>query len=325
MTTQTAHAAASPSRRGVLALIPLPDATVDALQRDYALRYHPNGATDELLEQLRTEPVSAIVTNGSTGLTAAQMARLPALEIVSAFGAGYENVDVAAAARRGIVVTHAPGANASTVADHAIGFMLALARGYAPLTEAVRIGRWRNARAERPTLTGATLGIVGMGRIGRLIATRASAFSMTIGYHTRHPHADVAYRHSSDLRQLAAASDFLVIACPGGAATRHLVDRAVLRALGPEGYVVNISRGSVLDTSALIDALREHDIAGAGLDVIEGEPDVPVALLHCDDVLLTPHIAGRSPASLAAQRSALLASLAQHFSGAPVEFAVRGT
>ncbi|CAG4922941.1 2-hydroxyacid dehydrogenase [Paraburkholderia saeva] len=313
---------AHPTRRQVLALIPLPGATVDALQREYTLHYHPDGATLTVFQQLHTQPVTAVVTNGSTGLTDVQMAQLPALEIVCAFGAGYENVDVAAAARRGIVVTHAPGANADTVADHALGFMLALARGYAPLTEAVRAGRWRSARDERPTLTGATLGIVGMGRIGRLIATRATAFSMETGYHTRHPHDAVAYRHYSDLTQLAAASDFLVIACPGGAATRHLVNRAVLRALGPAGYVVNISRGSVLDTSALIDALREGEIAGAGLDVIEGEPEVPAALLHCESVLLTPHVAGRSPASLTAQRDALLASLAQHFCGVPVEFAV---
>ncbi|MFM0735159.1 2-hydroxyacid dehydrogenase [Paraburkholderia sediminicola] len=307
----------------VLALIALPDATLDALRRDYTLHYHPDGWGDALPAGIDPVSLRAVVTNGSTGLSDAQMVALPALEIVSAFGAGYENVDVAAALRRGIVVTHAPGANAATVADHAIGLLLALARGYAPLTEAVRAGRWRASRAERPTLTGARLGLVGMGRIGRLIATRAQGFDMTLGYHGRQPHADAPGRYYADLTELAADSDFLVIACNGGPSTKHLVGRKVLQALGPTGYVVNVSRGSVLDTQALIDALAHAAIAGAGLDVIEDEPAVPPALLDHPDVLITPHIAGRSPASSIAQRDALLASLSQHFAQAPVEFAVR--
>lgn len=307
----------------VLALIPLPDATLDALRRAYTLHYLPDGWSETWPAGVDLTTVRAVVTNGSTGLSEARMAALPALEIVSAFGAGYENVDVAAAARRGIVVTHAPGANAATVADHAIGLLLALARGYAPLTNAVRSGNWRTSRGERATLTGARLGIVGMGRIGRLIAARAQGFDMTLGYHTRGPHADAPGRYYSRLTELAAASDFLVIACNGGPATKHLVDREVLYALGPHGYVVNVSRGSVLDTRALLDALAERAIAGAGLDVIEHEPEVPFELLDHPDVLVTPHIAGRSPASLIAQRDALIGSLTQHFTRTPVEFAVR--
>lgn len=313
----------SASGTDVLALIALPDATLDALRRGYTLHYHPDGWDAALSAEVDPATLRAVVTNGSTGLSAAQMAALPALEIVSAFGAGYENVDVAAATRRGIVVTHAPGANAATVADHAIGLLLALARGYAPLTYAVRAGRWQASRAERPTLTGARLGLLGMGRIGRLIAARAQGFDMTLGYHARRPHADAPGRYYAELTELAADSDFLVIACNGGAATRHLVNREVLQALGPHGYVVNVSRGSVLDTQALIDALAHAAIAGAGLDVIEDEPEVPAALLDHPGVLITPHIAGRSPASLIAQRDALLASLSQHFARAPIEFAVR--
>ncbi|RDU96711.1 2-hydroxyacid dehydrogenase [Trinickia dinghuensis] len=305
-------------RPGVLVLIPLPEETLEALRRDYVLRYQPDGRAPIT----PTAAVRAVVTNGSTGLGDTLMAALPALEIVCAFGAGYENIDLESAVRRGIVVTHAPGANAATVADHAIGLMLALARGFAPLTQAVRQGQWHASRSARPTLTGAALGIVGMGRIGRLIAARAQGFAMTIGYHGRSPHDDAPGRYYSELEQLAENSDFLVAACNGGAATRHLIDRNVLRALGPRGYVVNVARGSVLDTEALLHALREQDIAGAGLDVIEGEPDVPAALLDHPDVLVTPHVAGRSPASLHAQHSALLATLAQHFGGARVERAV---
>ncbi|WP_176046686.1 2-hydroxyacid dehydrogenase [Burkholderia sp. BCC1644] len=308
------------ARLAVLALVPLPDMTLDALRRDYVLHYHPDGMPAELPE---AGTIRAVVTNGTCGLDDMRIARLPALEIVCAFGAGYENVDVAAAARRGIVVTHAPGTNAATVADHAIGMLLALARGYAPLTGAVRAGRWHASRAARPTLTGAALGVIGMGRIGRLIAARAQGFDTTLGYHARAPHDDAPGRYYADLVQLAADSDFLVIACHGGPATRHLVDRTVLRALGPHGYVVNVARGSVLDTAALLDALDAGELAGAGLDVFEHEPDVPAALFGHPDVLVTPHVAGRSPAAWLAQRDALLSSLAQHFSRLPVEFAVR--
>jgi len=268
------------------------------------------------------ETIRAVVTNGSTGLSDVQMAQLLALEIVCAFGAGYENVDVEAAARRGIVVTHAPGTNAETVADHAFGMLLALARGYAPLTAAVQQGRWQQSRQARPTLAGASLGIVGMGRIGRLIAARAHGFAMKVGYHGRRAQADAPGRYYASPAALAAASDFLVIACNGGPETRHLINRSVLQALGSSGYVVNVSRGSVLDTRALLDALDAGEIAGAGLDVIENEPEVPAELFRHRNVLITPHMAGRSPASWLAQRDALLASLSQHFARKRVQLAV---
>lgn len=303
----------------VLTLIALPESTLDALRKQYTLHHCPDGMPHDVPD---AASIRAVVTNGSTGLSDAQMALLPALEIVSAFGAGYENVDVSAATRRGIVVTHAPGTNADTVADHAFGMLLALARGYAPLTAAVQQGRWQQSRQARPTLTGATLGIVGMGRIGRLIAARAQGFAMMIGYHGRRPQSDAPGRYYANLEALAAASDFLVVACNGGPETWHLVNRPVLQALGKSGYVVNVSRGSVLDTQALLYALDAGEIAGAGLDVIENEPEVPAALFRHRNVLITPHMAGRSPASWLAQRDALLASLSQHFARSRVELAV---
>jgi D-3-phosphoglycerate dehydrogenase len=264
----------------------------------------------------------AVVTNGSIGLDATGMARLPQLEIVLTFGAGYENVDVAAAHARGIVVAHAPGMNDATVADHAVGMLLALARGYAPLDRAVRAGHWEAARGERPTLNGARLGIIGLGRIGARIAARAAAFDMEVSYHTRSPKAEVPWRHCADPLAMARESHYLVVACPGGVATKHLVNAAVLDALGPQGYLVNIARGSVVDTAALTDALLEGRIAGAGLDVIEDEPAVPPALLACERVLFTPHIAGRSPAAIRAQGDLLLSNLAAHFGGRPLQYAV---
>lgn len=298
-----------------LVLIPLPQRMRAALEATYAL-CAPVGVNNGVLAvPPGAAPIRAVVTNGSTGITGAQIEQLPGLEIICAFGAGYENVDVAAARARGILVTHAPGANDATVADHALGLMLALARGFTVLDAAVRRGEWHQARTERATLNGGRLGIIGLGRIGAKVAARAAAFDMQVSYCTRRPHPGVPWQHCADVEQLARDSDFLVVACPGGAATRHMVNAAVLKALGPEGFLVNISRGSVVDTAALVAALESGAIAGAGLDVFEDEPAIPAALLQCRNTVFTPHIAGRSPASIAAQTDMLLASLAAHFGG----------
>ena len=296
-------------RLHVLALIPLPAATRAALASIYTV--HEGTSTSSV----PWEDIAAVVTNGTTGLSAAQMERMPALRIACAFGAGYEAVDLDAAGQRGVVVAHAPGANDETVADHALGFLLALSRGYGALTAAVRAGGWHGLRAARPTLNGATLGIIGMGRIGKAIARRAVGFGMQVRYCTRGPRNDLPYHHEPSLPALAEASDYLVAACPGGPATHHIVDGPVLAALGPAGFFVNVARGSVVDTEALVQALRRGGIAGAGLDVFEYEPEVPAALRALDNVLLTPHMAGRSPASEAAQTTVLLASLADCFAG----------
>lgn len=299
-------------RARVVALIPLPRRAAVAVEERYELRALADAAG-----------ARAVITNGSTGLTSAQIDQLPGLEIVCAFGAGHENLDVAAARRRGIVVTHAPGANDATVADHAVGLMLAVARGFTVLDPAVRRGEWHSARGERPTLNGGRLGIIGLGRIGAKIAARAAAFDMHIAYSTRTPRTDVQWRHCADLEQLARESDFLVVACPGGAATRHLVNAGVLDALGPEGVLINIARGSVVDTAALVAALESGRIAGAGLDVFEGEPEIPPALLKCPNTVFTPHMSGRSPAAIALQTDMLLASLDAHFSGRDVPCQLR--
>jgi len=168
-------------------------------------------------------------------------------------------------------------------------------------------------------VSGKKLGILGMGRIGQGIARRAAGgFEMQIGYVSRHPHDIEHYRYFDDPVALAAWCDFLVVAIPGGAATRHLVGPVVLDALGAEGFLINIARGSVVDTSALIEALAQHRIAGAALDVIEGEPHVPAALLQLDNVILTPHVAGRSPEAVEATVRLVLDNLHAHFSGQPL-------
>lgn len=299
----------------LVSLIPLPQETLDALTACYEVR--STTLIDDLPNSTR-----AVVTNGTTGLGKDAMQRLPELGLVCSFGAGYENIDRVAAAARGIIVSNAPGTNVATVADHAIGFLLALTRRQETLSRAVKSGHWATSRAARPTLTGATVGIVGMGRVGRLVAKRASAFDMTINYFDVAEQDNVEGRYFSDVNSLAGSSDFLVLTCPGGKATYHLVDREVLRALGPDGYLVNVARGTVVDTDALVQALASDEIAGAALDVIESEPEIPAELLSDDRVLITPHMAGRSPASFQAQTDALLSSLSEYFAGKTVTRAI---
>lgn len=289
---------------------------MDVLRQRYVVHYAPEGPNGDVLDRYRGSGVRAVVTNGSTGFTDAQMEKLPGLGMVCCFGAGYEGVDLKAAQRRGIVVTNAPGANDATVADHALALALGIARGLPAFDRAVREGRWSESRAERPTMNGSRAGIIGLGRIGMGIARRAAAFEMSVAYHTRTPRPDVPWRHFPGARELARESDFLFIACPGGPSTRHMVDQGVLDALGPSGYLVNIARGSVVSTPALIAALGGGRIAGAALDVIEGEPAVPPELLASERVLFTPHIAGRSPAALQRQLDMLCANLA-HLAGKP--------
>ena len=299
----------------VLALIPLPQHTVDALSAAYTLVHQPESAGAPELGKEEAAGIVAVVTNGTTGCSAMLMDRLPALKLVASFGAGYERVDVEAARSRGVAVSHAPGANAATVADHAIGFALALARNYCGLSAAVKAGQWKNSRTERATLNGATVGIIGMGRVGQLIARRAGAFDAQVAYHDLAPREGVAGRHVASVQALAEASDFLIAACPGGKSTYHLVNLQVLTALGPRGYFVNVSRGTVVDTADLVQALREERIAGAAVDVLEEEPEVPQALRELSNVLITPHIAGRSPAALLAQKDIVLQSIAQALAG----------
>jgi lactate dehydrogenase-like 2-hydroxyacid dehydrogenase len=270
------------------------------------------------------EGIRAVLTNGSTGFDAAEIAALPRLEIVCALGVGYEKIDLEAARARGIVVTNGPGTNDAAVADHAMALLLAAARGIVGADRAVRRGEWKQARQLRPQIAGKKLGILGLGNIGAQIAHRAAAgFAMSVAYHNRKPREGISWLHLASPVALAAWADFLVVATPGGAATRHLVDAAVLAALGPQGFLVNIARGSVVDTAALIDALRREAIAGAALDVIEGEPVVPAELAALSNVVLTPHIAGRSPEAVQAMADLVIENLTAHFAGRPLLTPVR--
>lgn len=291
--------------------IPVSDICLSRLSQSYDVITLPQGLGSGSPE-IDFSGVWAVLTNGSTGMSDAEMGRLPDLKLVSAYGAGYENVDVEAARRRGIRVTHAPNTNTETVADHALTLMLAISRDICRRDRLLREGAWGAIRSARPTLSGATLGIIGLGNIGKAVARRGEAFGMRVAYTTRNPVTQVDWQHVADPVALASMCDFLVVACPGGPATRHLVDHRMLSALGPDGFLVNVSRGMVVDTAALVEALRESQIAGAGLDVFEGEPELPAGLAGLDNVVLTPHMAGRSPAAENAQIDVFLHNLAAH-------------
>ena len=267
--------------------------------------------------------VRAVLTNGRGGLGGDEMAMLPNLEIVCAVGAGYEAIDLDTARSRGIAVANCPDANASAVADSAMMLLMATTRHLLQADRFVRAGGWQDQwRVDTPTISGKRLGILGLGKIGGRIAHRAArGFDMEIGYHNRTAVTGSPYRYFDSLIALATWADFLIAAAPGGAGTRHLVNADVLTALGPKGYLVNIGRGTVVETAALIEALRSNRIAGAGLDVVEGEPSVPPALpelLQFDNVVVTPHVAGRAPESRTAATALLLANLNAHFSGNPL-------
>lgn len=269
------------------------------------------------------DSVKAVLSNGRGGLSRAEMDLLPKLEIICTSGAGFEAVDLAEAKRRGIAVANCPDTNAPAVADSAMMLLMAATRHLLQADRFVREGGWQDQwRMIQPTISGKRLGILGLGKIGARIAQRAArGFDMEIGYHNRNAVSGSPYRYFASLTELAAWADFLVCAAPGGAATRHLVSTDVLDALGPSGYLVNVGRGTVVDTDALLDALREKRIAGAGLDVLEGEPAVPPKLpdlLKFDNVIVTPHIAGRAPESRTAATALIIDNLNAHFAGKPL-------
>jgi len=235
------------------------------------------------------------VTSAGVGVTADMLARLPRLRAISSFGVGLDKLDLAAAKARGIAVGYTPEVLNDCVADLAMALMLDVGRRISEADRFVRRGGWTTPGAKSFPLarkvSGAKLGIVGLGRIGLTIAKRATGFEMDIRYHSRRPVEGVAWAHEPSLIELARWCDYLVVITAGGAGTRHLVNDAVLDALGPRGFVINVARGSVIDEAALVRALADRRIAGAGLDVFENEPNVPRALFELDNVVLLPHIA----------------------------------
>jgi lactate dehydrogenase-like 2-hydroxyacid dehydrogenase len=262
--------------------------------------------------------IRAVLTIGSIGMTRAEQDAMPALELVCCLGVGYEQLDLPYLHGRGIVVANGAGTNANCVADHAFALVLAVVRQIRNMDRACRAGQWRVGLQAPAQPSGKRLGIFGMGAIGDAIARRAQGFDMPVAYCNRRPRAGVDFPYFEHLADLAAWSDILVVAAPGGAGTHHAVNAEVLRALGPKGVLVNIGRGSIVDTAALAQALREQAIAGAGLDVYESEPAPPEELIGLDNLTISPHIAGWSPEAVQATVDRFLANARGHFDGSGV-------
>ncbi|MCW2834663.1 MAG: ghrB [Nocardioides sp.] len=276
----------------------------EALEREYAAPL--------LADLVRpTGGLAVAVTGGGTVVGAAEMDALPDLGAIVNFGVGYDTIDVEEAARRGIVVSNTPDVLTDAVADLAVVLVIDVLRGVSAADRFVRRGTW-SATTPFPLareVRGSVVGILGLGRIGRAVARRLAPFGAQIAYHSRNSQ-DVSWTYHPTAAGLAAASDVLVVLTPGGPDTRHLVDTAVLDALGPDGFLVNVARGSVVDQRALILALEEGRIAGAGLDVYADEPHVPAALLDRDDVVLLPHIGSATVQTRSAMAALALANVA---------------
>jgi hydroxypyruvate reductase len=270
--------------------------------------------------------IRAMITAGGTPLHAAVMDTLPSLRAIVCYGTGYDGVDCAAAAERGIAVGHSPAANAAAVADLAMTLMLTVTRRILPADDYVRSGGWASAKpsplmSPQPGNPGRRIGIYGLGEIGRKIAARAAAFESEVAYHSRRQH-DVPYRYVSSLEALVEWCDVLMIAVRAGVDTRHVIDAPMLRKLGKDGFVINIARGSVIDQQALVAALTDKTIAGAGLDVFEQEPHAPDALTAFPNVVLTPHIGGHTIEAHAGMQDCVIANLTAFFEGRKLAYAV---
>lgn len=251
-----------------------------------------------------------LVTSARFGCTAAQLAQLPSLKAICSFGVGHDAIDVQAARARGIQVSSTPEVLTDCVADLAMGLIIDCARRLSAADRFVRAGAWaQGAFGLGRKVSGKRLGIVGLGRIGEAVVRRASGFAMAVRYHNRKPIVGCPYEYAPSLIELARWADFLVLTCPGGAATRQLVGREVLEALGPAGILINVARGSVVDQQALLAALQCGALGGAGLDVYEHEPQVPAALRELDNVVLLPHIGSASEETRLQMEQQLLANL----------------
>jgi hydroxypyruvate reductase len=311
--------APSTDRPAVLTVAALPPFYLEPLQQHFTV--HDRLHTSDPAAFAREAPsIRAVTGGGESQVPRALMDQLPALEIVSIMGVGYDRVDVPAAKERGIPVTHTPNVLNDEVADLALGLMLSVARRIPQADRYVREGRWEregNMPLARK-MSGARLGIVGLGRIGGAIAQRAAAFGMSIAYTGRTQRAELPYPYYPSAKALAEAVDFLVVITPGGEGTKHMINSDVLKALGPRGYLVNVARGSVVDEAALIDALKQGTIAGAGLDVFADEPRVPEALRALDNVVLTPHMASATRETRQAMADLALNNLLARFAGKPL-------
>lgn len=306
-------------RPELLLLRDYPEAMMRALETDYVVHRYFAAENKEAMIAAVADRVRGIVTGSQIATPRSLIERLPKTEIIACFGVGVDPIDVAYAHERGIVVTNTPDVLVADVADMGVTLLLAASRQIVKGDRFVREGRWLSGIMNfTHRVNGKRVGIVGCGRIGGTVARRLEAFDMSIAYHGPSDKQHPRYRYYADLVAMARDVDFLVLTCPGGPATRHIVNESVLKALGPAGILVNIARGSVVDEAALVAALRAGTIRGAGLDVYADEPRAPSALLDLDNVVLSPHQSSATHETRAAMGECTLANLRAYFSGQPV-------
>ncbi|MCL4762546.1 MAG: 2-hydroxyacid dehydrogenase [Burkholderiales bacterium] len=303
----------------ILVTAPLPDFLDEPLKRDYRCHdYHRSSHKPGLLAAEGAR-IRGLVQGGGTLTPESLLEALPSLEIISVFGVGYDGVPVDYCRRRGLKVTNTPDVLTDDVADVAVGLVLMTVRGFAHADRFVRAGEWtRRGFPLTRKLAGCKAGILGLGRIGKAIAQRLASMGVAIAYTGRNAQPGVPYRFVPDLVALAQESDVLIVACPGGPATRNLVGAEVIAALGKKGTLVNIARGSIVDEPALVAALEAGALGAAGLDVFVDEPNVPAALLAMDNVVLLPHIGSATRETRQAMGDLCKANLDAWFAGRPL-------
>jgi D-3-phosphoglycerate dehydrogenase len=303
----------------VLMCGPYPAWDMAPLEAGYKLHKLWEAEDRDALIQSCAEDVRAIATRGELGANAELIARLPALEIIACYGVGTDAIDLAAARARGIRVTNTPDVLTGDVADIAVGLSLAAMRRIPAGDAYVRSGAWAQRNMDLVTrLYGKRVGLVGYGRIGRTTAKRLSGFDVEIGYFDQAAQADSPHRFFNSLPELAEWCDLLIVTLAGGAATQRMVNGEVLKALGPNGWLVNVSRGSTMDEPALLQALESRQIAGAGLDVFWNEPRIDARFLALDNVVLQPHHASGTVETRRAMGQLVRDNLAAHFAGQPL-------
>ncbi len=310
------------TNRTVMKAAYLPSALVERLDEAFVLREWD--ALDAAERNRLAPEVRVLAVNGESVVTEDFIATFPNLELIADFGVGYDGIDVAAAQRHGVAVTNTPGVLTDDVADLAFGLLLATARQIPDAQRFVERGDWAGGGyAWTRKVSGGRLGIVGMGRIGQAVARRAAGFDMVVSYTDQMAIEGCPHRFVPGLTALAAESDFLVVCANGGEKTRGMVGAEVLAALGPDGILVNIARGTVVDEAALVAAIEAGTIAGAGLDVFLDEPTVPKALQGRPNVVLTPHMASATHATRKAMGDLVFDNIAAHFAGEPLKTPVR--
>jgi lactate dehydrogenase-like 2-hydroxyacid dehydrogenase len=302
-----------------LILAPLPDFLLAPLREHCDCHeYHAAADKEAFLSEIAAN-VRVVIGAGGTNYDAALLERLPGLGIIAVFGVGYDGVPLDYCRARGIRVTNTPDVLTDDVADIAIALVLMTSRKLVAANRYLHAGSWQRAQfGLAGSLRGKTAGILGLGRIGKAIAHRLTAFGMSIAYHGRRVQTGVDYFYCESLHDLATRSDFLILSCPGGADTRHLIGESVLAALGPGGALINIARGSIVDETALATALTSGTIQAAGLDVFEHEPQISPALLEAPNTVLLPHVGSATRETRRAMAALVVKNTAAFLNGAPL-------